>query len=159
MPGFSDSAGMAMIIALLVIGVLLLLLETVLPGMIAGIAGFCCLVAAVWMAYVNCGQDVGNWTLIGVLVLLLAGTVLWIRYFPQSPMARPFISHRAIQGTEEKAELLNKTGTAFTNLRPSGTALIDGQRVDVVTEGPMISKGTPVQVVQVEGLRIVVRAA
>jgi len=33
-----------------------------------------------------------------------------------------------------KPELLHQTGTALTALRPSGTALIDGKRVDVVTE-------------------------
>ena len=37
-------------------------------------------------------------------------------------------------------------------------ALIDGHRVDVVTEGPMIESGTPIKVVATEGLRTVVRA-
>jgi membrane-bound serine protease (ClpP class) len=43
-------------------------------------------------------------------------------------------------------------------LRPSGTANINGQRVDVVTEGGLIERGTAVKVVAVEGSRIVVRA-
>jgi membrane-bound serine protease (ClpP class) len=53
--------------------------------------------------------------------------------------------------------LINQTGSAYTNLRPSGTAVIGNQRVDVVTEGAMIDKDTAVRVVAVEGNRVVVR--
>ena len=42
-------------------------------------------------------------------------------------------------------------------LRPSGTALIDGERLDVVSEGDFVEPGQKVRVVKVEGLRIVVR--
>ncbi|WP_238473393.1 NfeD family protein [Desulforamulus profundi] len=47
---------------------------------------------------------------------------------------------------------------AATPLRPAGTALIDGKRVDVVTEGEFIMPGTPVLVVMVEGTRVIVNA-
>jgi membrane-bound serine protease (ClpP class) len=56
-----------------------------------------------------------------------------------------------------KPELLNGTGVALSQLRPSGTATINGQRVDVVTEGGLIERGTAIKVVAVEGARIVVR--
>ena len=39
-----------------------------------------------------------------------------------------------------------------------GTALINGKRVDVITEGSHIERGTPVKVVALEGMRVVVRA-
>jgi membrane-bound serine protease (ClpP class) len=58
----------------------------------------------------------------------------------------------------DRPELLNKTGQALTLLRPSGMAMIDGKRVDVVTEGPPVEQGTPIKVVAIEGLRVVVRA-
>lgn len=149
---------MELVAALLIIGAVLLLLETVLPGMIAGILGFCCLVAGIYLAYANFGMKAGNGVLIGVLAALIVGTGIWLRYFPESKLAKPFVSQRVIGGTSQRQELVNKTGTALTNLRPSGTALIDGKRVDVVTEGPMVSKGTALKVVQVEGLRVVVRS-
>ncbi|MDR4496923.1 MAG: hypothetical protein MRK02_03215 [Candidatus Scalindua sp.] len=37
-------------------------------------------------------------------------------------------------------ELLSAEGVAVTTLRPSGTASINGKRVDVISEGEMISK-------------------
>jgi membrane-bound ClpP family serine protease len=53
--------------------------------------------------------------------------------------------------------LLNQIGQAFTDLRPSGKANIQEQRVDVVTEGVFLEKGDNVRVIAIEGQRIVVR--
>ena len=53
--------------------------------------------------------------------------------------------------------LINKQGVTLTSLRPSGAIIIDGKRFDVVTEGEMIDKDTPVRVAKIEGVRIVVR--
>jgi membrane-bound serine protease (ClpP class) len=57
----------------------------------------------------------------------------------------------------EQSSLLGSTGVALTQLRPSGMASINGQRVDVVAETGLIERGTPIKVVQVEGVRVVVR--
>ena len=46
---------------------------------------------------------------------------------------------------------------AHTPLRPSGTAVINGKRIDVVTEGPFVERGSPIKVVAIEGMRVVVR--
>ncbi|MDF3016661.1 MAG: hypothetical protein K0R44_1886 [Thermomicrobiales bacterium] len=48
---------------------------------------------------------------------------------------------------------------ALSDLRPSGIASIDGERVDVVTEGEHIPEGEPIEVVNDEGHRRVVRRA
>ncbi len=150
---------MDVVIVLLLVGALLVLAETVLPGMIAGIVGVCCLVAAVVETYVRFGERPGSLVLLGVLTGLVAGFSLWIKFFPDSRFARRFVSRRVVGeiGTH-RPELLHQTGTAFTQLRPAGTAVINGRRVDVVTEGQLIERGTPVQVVAVEGMRVVVRA-
>jgi membrane-bound serine protease (ClpP class) len=149
---------MAMVVILLVVGAALLFAEIFLPGMIAGIIGFCCLVAGVIVGYVEYGPRAGTFLLLGVIFGLLAGFAAWVKFFPDSRYARLFVSHRVVGNIDaEKPQLLQQTGTAFTNLRPSGTALINGQRVDVVTEGGMITRGTPVRVVAIEGMRVVVR--
>ena len=137
----------------------MLLLETILPGMVAGVAGLVCLLVGVVMAYTQFGAMAGNWVLLGVVAGLALGFVLWIRHFPGSRFGKMFVTRHTVGELRvEKPELLQQTGTALTNLRPSGAALISGQRVDVVTEGSMIPKGTPVRVVALEGLRVVVRA-
>jgi membrane-bound serine protease (ClpP class) len=147
------------VLTLVVVGAALLLLETILPGLIAGILGICCLAAAVLIGYGSFGAYTGNLLLVGVMAGLCLGCSLWIKYFPESRLARLFISRRIVGDLDtDRPELLNQTGVAQTNLRPSGMALINGQRIDVVTEGPMIERGTPVKVVAVEGLRVVVRS-
>jgi membrane-bound serine protease (ClpP class) len=48
-------------------------------------------------------------------------------------------------------------GVAVTPLRPSGKAQFGGQFVDVIAEGDYVSPGGRVQVVEIEGMRIVVK--
>jgi len=150
---------MALIIALLALGAVLLFLETLLPGLVAGIIGFICLVAAVVLGYQEYGYQTGTFLLAGVLVGLVAGVWCWLKFFPESRMARKFISDRTVgELGVDRPELLNADGEALTELRPSGTARINGERVDVVAETGLIERGTRVKVVAVEGVRVVVRA-
>ncbi|HOW66536.1 MAG TPA: NfeD family protein [Candidatus Paceibacterota bacterium] len=149
---------MEVVIGLLVIGAILLALETVLPGLIAGSLGVMCLIAAVVVGYQDFGAKTGNVILLVVCLGTLVGISLWVRFFPQSRMARLFISQRVVgEIRAEKPELLAKTGIALTQLRPCGTALIEGRRVDVVTEGGLVARETPVKVIAIEGMRVVVR--
>lgn len=152
--------GRDLIILLIAAGAVLLLLETVLPGMVAGALGVLCLLAGVIAGYASFGFQTGNLILLGVAFGLMAGTLCWLKYFPDSRVARLFVSRGQIgELGVEKPELLNQTGVALTNLRPCGTALVNGKRVDVVTEGGMIERGTPIRVVAIESFRIVVRVA
>jgi len=150
---------MATVVTLILVGAALLLLETVLPGMIAGIIGFACLVAGVVMAYLHFDSSTANIVLLVVVVGVIAGALVGFKFFPDSRFAKVFISQRTVGeiGTD-RPELLNQTGKALTTLRPSGTAVISGKRIDVMTEGPFIEAGAAVKVVAVEGMRVVVRS-
>ena len=150
---------MTTVILLLLAGAALLALETVLPGMIAGIVGFFCLVGGVAVAYVDLDTRTANLVLLITVAGLVVGWVIYLKYFPDSRAAKLFISQRTIGDVDaEQTGLIGQSGAALTQLRPSGVALINGQRVDVVTEGGMIDQGTPVKVIAVEGLRTIVRA-
>jgi membrane-bound serine protease (ClpP class) len=150
---------METVVTLIIVGAALLLLETVLPGLIAGILGVICLIAGVTLGYMNFGFRTGNLIFMCVSVGVIAGVLCWIKYFPTSRVAMLFVSRKTIGDLGvEKPELLDQTGVAFTTLRPCGTALINGRRVDVVSEGSMIERGTAVKVVAIEGMRVVVRA-
>ncbi|TFE68149.1 serine protease [Methylacidiphilum caldifontis] len=47
-------------------------------------------------------------------------------------------------------------GEALTVLRPSGLGKFNGKIVDVITPAKFVSAGTPIQIVQIEGIRVVV---
>jgi membrane-bound serine protease (ClpP class) len=137
----------------------LILLETVLPGLISGIIGFCCIGIGLAMAYMRFDFQTANTILAVVMAAGVVGVIFYVKYFPESRVAQVFVSKSAIGeiGTEDPS-LLNQSGQALTTLRPSGTAVINGKRVDVVSEGAFIQSGQPIKVVAVEGLRVVVRA-
>lgn len=149
---------MTLIIILLVAGAILMYLEIFLPGMVAGILGFLCWVAAVILAYQSFGFQTGNLVLDLVLAGLVIGLFCWLKFFPESRLAKRFVSQPSVgELGVAKPELLDRTGVAITQLRPSGTAFINGKRVDVITEGALIDRGASLKVVAIEGLRVVVR--
>jgi membrane-bound serine protease (ClpP class) len=58
-----------------------------------------------------------------------------------------------------RPELMGLRGTAATHLRPAGVGLFDDERIDVVSEGPWIEAGQPIEILRAEGYRCVVRKA
>ena len=54
-------------------------------------------------------------------------------------------------------KLLGETGEAMTDLRPVGAVMFGDERVDCVGETGQIDKGCKVEVIRVEGVRVVVR--
>ncbi len=147
---------MYLAITLLIIGLVLMFFEVLLPGMVLGACAVLSLIASVALAYAN--TDYGTVFLIITLVSLVVFTIGFVCWFPNSYMGRKLTSTTAVGDLGiDLSELNNQTGSAYTDLRPSGKATIGDQRIDVVTEGTMIDKDTPVRVVDVEGNRVVVR--
>ena len=64
---------------------------------------------------------------------------------------------RGYVSAPEQDRLVGRQGTVTRELRPAGTVVIDGEPVDVVSEGDYIEKGRQVTVVAVTGGRVVVR--
>ena len=108
---------MMAIITLFVVGAILMFLETLLPGLITGIVGFLCWVAAVILGYHEYGAPTGNLILIGVLLGMVVGIFFWLKFFPQSRIAGLFISQRTVgELGVEKPDLLQLTGVAISQL-------------------------------------------
>jgi len=150
------------IIALVVAGFLLIFVEVFLPGGVLGALGGLLVLAGIIAGFAFHGPGWGAVLLASSGVLGLVGFWLWIRLIPKTPMGRRLMLDKDghdWKGTDASHGLLNgKDGVAHTTLRPAGTALIEGARVDVVTRGELIEAGTPVRVVAVEGNRVVVTA-
>ena len=64
-----------------------------------------------------------------------------------------------VASSNELAVLLGVSGEATSALRPSGTALIQGKRIGVVTSGEFIAAGVIIEVAEVRGSRVVVKEA
>jgi len=145
---------------LLVAGLVLIAAEVFLPGMIAGTIGVMCLVASVVLFFNEKGGLLGSLYLGGVVILSLVVVGVTMKYFPRTKFGSKMVLDAHSKDSDELiwlASLKGKRGTAHTMLRPAGTALIENRRVDVVTEGTMIPKGSTIEVLSVEGNRVVVR--
>jgi membrane-bound serine protease (ClpP class) len=159
---------------LFVVGLALLAAEVfVLPGFgVAGITGIVCVFAALLLTLIGLPLDVafstGAFTeplarVLGALVVTMILMLVALRYLPHTRSGRGLILAAATDKSQgfvsaaEPSRLLMAEGVAETDLRPVGVARVANERVDVVSEGPYIAKGARVQVIEVEGSRVVVR--
>jgi membrane-bound ClpP family serine protease len=151
---------MLWIIFLLVIGLLMVCLEIFIPGGIVGTLGGFCLLGSIVMAFTERGETFGFYWTAGVVLLTLIGLSVSIRFLPRSPAGKRLFLGSSEAGFASGEEGLDswvgKEGKAMTTLRPAGMIEIEGKRVDVVTGGEYLKKGTPVRVIRVDGNRVVV---
>ena len=148
------------VIALATAGVALLFLEMFLPGIIAGVVGGILLIASVAVAYRDVGVAAGNVTLVATTAITAALWWWWATKFQHTRFGRSMTLATTGTGTTQAAglaQLVGQTGTAATPLRPSGTILVAGNRVDAITNGDFIEQGTPVHIVRTEGCCVIVR--
>lgn len=148
-----------------VLGIIALILELFfVPGFgVAGVLGVILLGWGILLVSVDIFHATQALTLAMVitLVALVGGVWLATKVNFWRKVTLPHRQKREegyLAPRQELEKLLGLQGVAATPLRPAGTALIDGKRVDVVTEGEFIMPGTPVLVVMVEGTRVIVNA-
>jgi membrane-bound serine protease (ClpP class) len=152
-------------------GLLLLAVEMfVVPGFgVVGTLGIAAVLGGLAMSLIGPGDTpaVIVWAVwrivIAMLVAVLAALVL-LRIVPRLPFARRLIldadlGHGPAHGSapETDQRWLGRQGRALSVLRPAGIADIDGERVDVVSDGELIEPGERIEVTRVDGNRVVVR--
>jgi len=162
-------------VLLFMVGFGLLLVEIFLfPGFgIPGIVGLICILLSLIMAMVEAPVQV-SWETgdLGLSLTLVSiafcGTfavlTLFIKLAPYTNTGRRFVLATAVDAetgflapSSEWAGYLGKQGVLLSDCRPAGKARIEGEKVDVVSDGDFMKKGTAVEVIQVEGSRVVVR--
>ena len=57
----------------------------------------------------------------------------------------------------DKQKYLGAIGVCATDLRPAGTVTVEGEPLDVVTEGNFVKQGNIVKIINVDGSRVLVR--
>ncbi|MEH7379905.1 nodulation protein NfeD [Bacillus sp. JJ1533] len=154
-------AGMEAII-LFVVGIVLILLEFVLPGGIIGLIGLGAILTSFFLA--GSSFMVIGISLLVALVATIVVSIILVKVFGKNLHAFKKIilfdstnTESGYVSNKNREDLIGKQGIALTTLRPSGTAIINNERVDVVTQGNYIEKDTKVEVIKTEGSRIVVR--
>jgi membrane-bound ClpP family serine protease len=145
------------------VGFLLVIIEMFHPGFGApGIIGGILLVLGIIFTARSI-QDVIVMLFIIVVILGAALTVV-LQSATKGRLSKTLVLSKAQNkeegyiGVEDLNYFIGRDGIAATVLRPSGIADFAGVKLDVVTEGEFIEKGTKVKIIKVEGRRIVVRS-
>ena len=152
-------ANLPMILCLLM-GMGLIIVEVFLPGFgLPGIAG----ITLVGVGIVIAGLNFGAVTAVGILLVLIAILAVLISCVLRHAAngggnSKLFLRDAQEMGSgEDMKVLIGRKGLAKSMLRPAGIGDFDGVRLKVVTEGGYVEAGKPIQIVGVEGNRIIVR--
>lgn len=148
----------AVIVTVLVVGLLLLFTEVaVIPGFgVAGVLGVLALGAGAVAAWTELGPFWGGVT----AGMSLVAAVVMLVWLPKSRAGRKMVlehNHAAAVSQEDRSGLVGRRGLTVTPLRPIGRVRFGTEEVDVMTEGEYIDSDREVEVMTVEGPRVVVR--
>jgi membrane-bound serine protease (ClpP class) len=130
----------------------------IIPGFgFVGILGGAILLGDVIYAWMTIGPLTGG--LVLILSLGSAAAGVWI--VMHTRIGRRLRHQSSLAGSASavsvgREHLVGREGVAASHLRPSGVALVDGERIDVITEGEFIERGTRVRIKAVEGPKIIV---
>ncbi|MCZ6676167.1 MAG: hypothetical protein O7E52_02840 [Candidatus Poribacteria bacterium] len=154
-------------IFLIGLGALLVFIEIVLlPGFgAAGIPGIALIAIGIGLVWSEFGLKVALIYAGATVTLTIPIGILGLWLAPRTKLGKSFILDTAESREEgfqapppDLVNLVGKSGKSITPLRPAGAALINGRRADVVTLGDFIEAETEVEVILVEGNRVVVRS-
>jgi membrane-bound serine protease (ClpP class) len=149
---------------MLVGGFFLLVIElAIIPGFgVVGIGGILMILLGLVLAYYRLdSQTAMQFTIISVISLI--GMTLWFFFvFPKTRFAKRFILEARISvedgytATTDHSHLVGLEGIATSDLRPSGIARIGEERIDVMSDGDYIPRGTKVKVSRIKNGNVVV---
>lgn len=147
-------------LSLLVVGLLLIFLEFYLPGAILGITGG----MLVFASAVVFATDNPNllWILlylfgISVAVSLTIKFAMWkIRTAKPEHSIYSASAQEGFQASSYDKSAIGKTGIVLTDLKPGGHILVEGKRLQAISQSGYITKGTEVEIVDGQGESLLV---
>lgn len=150
------------VLILFAAGIILIIVEIFFPGFgIFGILGIVAIIGSMVLASYSTVNILLS-ILIAVVITVVV-SIFFFKYFGyKGPLKKMILTYATTseQGYVSNAtrqELIGQIGYASTVLRPSGTAIFEDERLDVVSEGGFIAQGRKVKIVATQGSRIVVR--
>ncbi len=152
---------MGPVIILIIVGLILLLVETLLiPGFaVTGILGLASLAAACWLAFTRIGTTVGILT---VVVCILLATVLLVLVLRSSTWKKATlntkIDSKVDVNSSQKGITVGKKAVTVTRLAPMGMVRFeDGTKAEVNSTEGFVDPGKDVEVCAVEEEKIFVK--
>lgn len=148
-------------IILQLVGILVIIAEIIIPSggilsiLAVGVFGY-----SLYIVFSQASATAGLVFVMADLVTIPVLVYIGIKVLARSPVTlRARLSKRDGVTSQDAAQnaLLGMEGRTVTDLRPSGVANINQQRIDVVTRGEYLEKETDIVVTAVRGNQIVVK--
>ena len=155
------NSGLVFAIVLQLVGAAVIIAEIIIPsGGVLAILAVSIIGYSLWSVFAGISTTAGIVFAVADAVLLPVVVIIGIKMLARSPATlRAELARKdgVTSQDPEMEKLKGLSGTAATDLHPSGMAKIDGRRVDVVTNGEYVERGAGIVVVSVTGNRIVVK--
>ena len=148
-------------IILQLVGVVVIISEIILPSggilsiLAAGVFGY-----SLYIAFNDISTGIGIAFVAADVILIPVLVIVGLKLLAKSPVTLRQTLSRNEGVSSQSSELdsfIHMEGTAVTDLRPAGMAIINNKRVDVVTRGEYLDKGTKIVVTAVTGNQIIVK--
>jgi membrane-bound ClpP family serine protease len=146
-----------LIIALIIIGLTLVILEIlVVPGVVVGVIGASLIVFGIFKSFDH-GTIAGYSTILGTIVISIISAILIFRSKTwHRLMLNTNVESKVNEIDEEKIKA-GMRGKAISKLSVGGKGLINGDYYEVHSTGDYIDAGSEIEVVKVDGNKIMVK--
>ena len=147
------------VIALLLLGVLLLLLEILfVPGTtIVGIGGMVLLIIGIYLAYTYLGSLAGHISLASSVAAIFLSLIVLLKGQTWKKMAlETNVEGKGVEQVE-KMVAVGDEGKTVTRLNPSGNALFGNKLIEVDASGEFVDAESKIVVIKVEQNKIRVK--
>ena len=149
------------VVGLFVLGLALVFFEAFLPGGVLGVLGGIMVIASCVLAVMHFPEYalliVAGELAAGVIVLAVALSMLRHSFMGRllTLSKRQTVEEGYVNSPSDQT-LIGIEGEVYTPLRPVGTVILRGERVQAVTYGTYVPKGAVIRVIEVHGNRVVV---
>ena len=152
---------MTLIILLFALGILLLVVEVIVPGGILGVIGGLLMLGGSVLAFVQYGTGGGTLAVTLALALALLALFIEIRVLPKTRLGKRAFLTSQVTGVsaafgEEARALIGESAEALTMLSPSGYVRVDGRRYEAFCQSGQVPVGAALEVIGADNFRLIV---
>ena len=144
------------------VGVILVVIELFVVGAVIGLIGMTLITISIITLGDNLLLMLGN-----VIVAMILTIIEWVILVKIFNRKIPFLDKVVLKDStsseagyisqDNRSHLVGKKAQTVTDLRPAGIIFCDNERIDAVSDGNFILRNKTVEILEVEGSRVVVR--
>jgi membrane-bound serine protease (ClpP class) len=152
---------MTLIILLFAVGILLLIVEVIMPNSILGVIGGLLMLGGSVLAFAGYGTGGGILAVTVAIGLALLAFFIEFRVLPNTRLGKRAFLTSQVTGVsaalgEDARALIGKSAVALTMLSPSGYVRVDGRRYEAFCQSGQVPVGATLDVIGADNFRLIV---